>query len=104
MPESFNLDRLPTPIGTALLVTDAEGMLRALDWEDHAPRMRQLLRLQYGAVELKDAQAPRKLCAYCPAISRATSTVSPRSNGASPARRSSKKSGMRCRKFQPAPR
>ena len=31
---SFNLDRLQTPIGTALLVTDADGILRALDWED----------------------------------------------------------------------
>ena len=31
---SFNLDRLQTPIGTALLVTDADGVLRALDWED----------------------------------------------------------------------
>ena len=61
MPESFNLDRLPTPIGTALLVTDADGLLRALDWEDYAPRMKQLLRLHYGAVELKDAPAPRDL-------------------------------------------
>jgi methylated-DNA-[protein]-cysteine S-methyltransferase len=62
MPESFNLDRLPTPIGTALLVTDADGLLRALDWEDYEPRMRQLLRLQYGVVELKEAPAPRQLC------------------------------------------
>lgn len=61
MPEHFNLDRLPTPIGTALLVTDADGRLRALDWEDYEPRMRQLLRLQYGSVELKDASAPRHL-------------------------------------------
>jgi len=61
MPESFNLDRLPTPIGTALLVTDADGLLRALDWEDYEPRMQQLLRLQYGAVELKNARAPREL-------------------------------------------
>ena len=45
MPESFCLDRLPTPIGIALLVTDADGRLRALDWEDHEPRMKQLLRL-----------------------------------------------------------
>ena len=30
MPESFNLDRLPTPIGTALLVTDADG--RSARW------------------------------------------------------------------------
>jgi methylated-DNA-[protein]-cysteine S-methyltransferase len=62
MPENFNLDRLATPIGTALLVTDTDGSLRALDWEDFEPRMRQLLRLQYGAVELKEARAPRKLC------------------------------------------
>ena len=61
MPESFNLDRLPTPIGTALLVTDADGLLRALDWEDYEPRMQQLLRLHYGAVELKHALAPREM-------------------------------------------
>jgi methylated-DNA-[protein]-cysteine S-methyltransferase len=61
MPESFNLDRLPTPIGTALLVTDADGLLRALDWEDYEPRMKQLLRLQCGAVELMDARSPREL-------------------------------------------
>jgi len=61
MPESFDLDRLPTPIGTALLVTDADGHLRALDWEDYAPRMAQLLRLHYGAVALREARAPRDM-------------------------------------------
>lgn len=61
MPQAFNIDRLPTPIGTALLVTDADGLLRALDWEDYEPRMRQLLRLHYGAVDLQDAAAPRDL-------------------------------------------
>ena len=61
MPESFNLDRLQTPIGTALLVTDADGLLRALDWEDYASRMKQLLRLHYGTVDLKDARSPREL-------------------------------------------
>jgi len=61
MPETFNLDRLPTPIGMALLVTDKDGLLRALDWEDYEPRMRQLLRLHYGAVSLQDASAPRDL-------------------------------------------
>jgi methylated-DNA-[protein]-cysteine S-methyltransferase len=60
-PESFGLDRLPTPIGTALLVTDSDGVLRALDWEDHDPRIRQLLRLQYGAVILQDARAPKEM-------------------------------------------
>jgi methylated-DNA-[protein]-cysteine S-methyltransferase len=58
LPQSFGLDRLRTPIGTALLVTDADGVLRALDWEDYEPRMKDLLRLQYGAVVLKDARAP----------------------------------------------
>jgi methylated-DNA-[protein]-cysteine S-methyltransferase len=61
MPESFNLDRLQTPIGTALLVTDLDGLLRALDWEDYGPRMKQLLRLHYGVVNLREARAPRDL-------------------------------------------
>lgn len=55
-PETFGLDRLDTPIGVALLVADAAGVLRALDWEDHEPRMRELLRRQYGAVILNDAR------------------------------------------------
>ena len=33
--QRFQLDRLETPIGTALLVTDDEGFLRALDWSDY---------------------------------------------------------------------
>ncbi|MGY8704199.1 methylated-DNA--[protein]-cysteine S-methyltransferase [Bradyrhizobium sp. 18BD] len=57
-PERFGLDRLTTPIGIALLVTDADGALRALDWEDYEPRMRELLRLHYGAVDLSDQPAP----------------------------------------------
>ena len=60
MPDSsaFRLDRLDTPIGIALLVTDGDGLLRALDWQDYEARMRQLLRLHYGEVELKNAKAP----------------------------------------------
>jgi methylated-DNA-[protein]-cysteine S-methyltransferase len=57
LPETFGLDRLPTPIGVALLVTDADGALRALDWEDYEPRLRQLLRLQYGTPVLQQARA-----------------------------------------------
>jgi methylated-DNA-[protein]-cysteine S-methyltransferase len=60
-PETFGLDRLQTPIGVALLVTDSGGVLRALDWEDYAPRMKELLRLQYGAVVLNDARASKDL-------------------------------------------
>ena len=57
-PERFGLDRLATPIGIALLVTDAEGALCALDWEDYEHRMRELLRLHRGAVDLVDRPAP----------------------------------------------
>ncbi|WP_368508914.1 methylated-DNA--[protein]-cysteine S-methyltransferase [Bradyrhizobium lupini] len=57
-PVSFGLDRLATPIGIALLITDAEGALRALDWEDYEHRMRELLRLHYGLVDLSDQPAP----------------------------------------------
>lgn len=56
--ERFGLDRLATPIGVALLVTDAEGALCALDWEDYEHRMRELLRLHHGAVDLVDRSAP----------------------------------------------
>ena len=58
---NFGLDRLTTPIGIALLVTDAEGALRALDWEDYEHRMRELLRLHYGAVDLSDLPAPTEM-------------------------------------------
>ncbi|MBH5385926.1 methylated-DNA--[protein]-cysteine S-methyltransferase [Bradyrhizobium diversitatis] len=57
-PERFRLDRLMTPIGIALLVTDVDGALRALDWEDYEHRMRELLRLHYGAVDLSNQPAP----------------------------------------------
>jgi methylated-DNA-[protein]-cysteine S-methyltransferase len=54
----LGLDRMQTPIGEALLVTDGDGALCALDWEDYEPRMRELLRRQHGVVELKDTRAP----------------------------------------------
>jgi methylated-DNA-[protein]-cysteine S-methyltransferase len=57
-PETFSVDRLATPIGPALVITDADGCLRAFDWEDHAPRIKELLRLQYGALELMEARMP----------------------------------------------
>jgi methylated-DNA-[protein]-cysteine S-methyltransferase len=61
LPERFCLDRLETPIGIALLVTDAEGALRALDWENFEPRMRQLLRRYHGAPDLRSARAPNDI-------------------------------------------
>jgi methylated-DNA-[protein]-cysteine S-methyltransferase len=57
-PERFRLDRLKTPIGEALLVTDADGHLRMLDWSDFESRLQKLLQRQYGTVELAPGRAP----------------------------------------------
>ncbi|HEV7358175.1 MAG TPA: methylated-DNA--[protein]-cysteine S-methyltransferase [Steroidobacteraceae bacterium] len=44
----FQRERMPTAVGTLILLTDAQDRLRALDWEDYDRRMRELLRLHYG--------------------------------------------------------
>jgi methylated-DNA-[protein]-cysteine S-methyltransferase len=58
-PDALHVDRLPSPIGAILLVFDEAGVLRALDFEDYEERMLQLLRLHYGAIELRSQRAPR---------------------------------------------
>jgi methylated-DNA-[protein]-cysteine S-methyltransferase len=44
-----------------LLVTDEGNTLRALDFEDYEARMKELLRLHYGAVDLKRGRAPKAM-------------------------------------------
>ena len=39
---------IPTPVGVIVLLTDARGRIRALDWDDYEARMQRLLRLHYG--------------------------------------------------------
>jgi methylated-DNA-[protein]-cysteine S-methyltransferase len=52
------IDRVPSPLGTLLLVSDGEA-LRALDFDDHEPRMACLLERRYGrAVTLTPARDP----------------------------------------------
>jgi methylated-DNA-[protein]-cysteine S-methyltransferase len=48
--EKLELQResLPTPVGTLWILTDARGVLRAVDWQDHEERMLRLLRRHYG--------------------------------------------------------
>lgn len=58
---TFGVDRLPTPIGSALLITDDDGALRAFDWDDNELRIKELLRRQYGAVVLQERRAPAAL-------------------------------------------
>ena len=57
-PTRLTLDRLPSPIGEILLVTDETGAVRALDFHDYAPRMTRLLRLHYGEQPLDERPAP----------------------------------------------
>lgn len=68
--QTFARERLATPTGTMLIVTDDAQRLRALDWEDHARRMTTLLRRHYGAdaIRLCETSSPstvgRALDAY----------------------------------------
>jgi methylated-DNA-[protein]-cysteine S-methyltransferase len=59
--EPLFLDHVPSPIGTLLIVHDQDARLRALDFEDHGPRMRRLLWLHYGpdGRNLKDGRGPK---------------------------------------------
>jgi methylated-DNA-[protein]-cysteine S-methyltransferase len=63
---TFTVDRLPSPLGRILLVSDSEQRLRALNWEDHEDRLERDLRRIYGrrSVQLEPGAAP-------PAIRRA---------------------------------
>jgi methylated-DNA-[protein]-cysteine S-methyltransferase len=57
-PERLRLDRLATPIGEALIVTDEIGYLRAFDWADRESSMARLLRLHYGSLVPEPGAAP----------------------------------------------
>ncbi len=65
MPDVLHLcvDRIETPIGELLLVADAAGKLRAVDWTDYEERMMRLLRLHYGkeGFQLEPARNPHGL-------------------------------------------
>jgi Methylated DNA-protein cysteine methyltransferase len=50
MRPELTLDRLATPVGEMLVVTDAGGAVRALDFADYEPRMLRLLARHWGPV------------------------------------------------------
>lgn len=68
--QSLSLERLDTPTGRILIVTDDEHCLRAVEWEDHESRMQTLLHRHYEAdtLRLRDVHQPsaarRALQAY----------------------------------------
>ena len=57
-PETLTLDRVATPVGGVLLVTDAEGAVRALDFADYEPRMMRLLGRHSPGFALIAGRAP----------------------------------------------
>src|SRR5688572_22414632 len=57
----LNVAEVGTPIGAALLVTDTEGVLRALDFADYEARMQRLLRIHYRGIELQSGRPPPQL-------------------------------------------
>lgn len=57
-PKALIVDRLPSPIGAALLFTDEAGYLRALHWEDFEERFTAEVRRIYPGVPLARGRAP----------------------------------------------
>jgi methylated-DNA-[protein]-cysteine S-methyltransferase len=60
-PEGLAFDRIPTPVGEALVMWDAAGLLRVFDWDGYEPRMQRLLARHYGPVMPKTDRAPEAL-------------------------------------------
>ena len=57
-PETLTLDRVATPVGEVLLVTDGEGAVRALDFADYEDRMTRLLARHAPGASLTAGRAP----------------------------------------------
>jgi methylated-DNA-[protein]-cysteine S-methyltransferase len=56
-PEALTLERLTTPIGTALVVTDQAGALRAFNWTDYEARMLSWVARHYPGATLSGGRA-----------------------------------------------
>lgn len=57
----LRLERRASPISSLLLVTDNDGILRALEFSDHEARMHRLLGVHYGDYWLEKGAAPTSL-------------------------------------------
>jgi methylated-DNA-[protein]-cysteine S-methyltransferase len=60
-PERLTLDRVPTPIGEALVCTDETRALRILYFADRDDHMRRTLRRLYGSLEPEPGRAPDEI-------------------------------------------
>ena len=57
----LRVERWKAPICPLLIVTDEEGVLRALEFGDHESRLHRLLRNHYGNYSLQKGNAPASL-------------------------------------------
>jgi methylated-DNA-[protein]-cysteine S-methyltransferase len=60
-PEALTLDRVATPVGEVLLVTDGEGAVRALDFADYEARMTRLLGRHAPGAVVVEGRAPESV-------------------------------------------
>ncbi|KPF82922.1 cysteine methyltransferase [Brevundimonas sp. AAP58] len=56
--EILTLDRMATPVGEMLIVTDGHGAVRALDFADYEARMRKLLARHAPGATITQGRAP----------------------------------------------
>ena len=57
-PEILTLDRVATPVGEAIIVTDEAGYLRLFQWIDESGRREGLVRRYYPATPIIEGPAP----------------------------------------------
>ena len=62
-PEALTLDRVATPVGEVLLVTDGEGAVRALDFADYEARMTRRLGRHAPGAMVVEGRAPEAVVA-----------------------------------------
>jgi methylated-DNA-[protein]-cysteine S-methyltransferase len=58
LPETLTLDRIATPIGTALVVTDDAGTLRAFNWTDYEEQMSAWIARRYPKARRQEGEGP----------------------------------------------
>lgn len=84
-PDTLTLERLATPIGEALVVTDEAGRLRAFNWRDYEVRMRAWIARHYPRAALVEGRGPdtvrKALLAYFAGDARALEGLSWRASG-----------------------
>jgi methylated-DNA-[protein]-cysteine S-methyltransferase len=57
----LRLEEYKNPCSPIFVVTDAEGMLRALEFADHVSRIHRFLHDHYGEYDLQDGAAPKSM-------------------------------------------